>query len=248
MKKLLLFALTMGLGTMSFAQKTKASVDSFVAPTGTITTEDPKNGSTTITVSVTNNDTMTYVVGTLLLYEVTVDGNLIENYDVSGIKIPWQTPLVSLPMAPGETQDFILTQTFGADIDPATAPICVKLKQVIDVSVIPPLFYGNDDQNDELCKDFVFAWPLGVSNVAVSSISNIKTEGDVMTVTVNNSSNFTQIQVMSVTGQVLKSVNASNAGGQFTENINISDLTSGLYIVTIQSENGATSAKKVFIQ
>lgn len=249
MKKLLLFALSMGLGTLSFAQdSTYASIDSYIAPAGTITTEDPKNGSTSISVNITNNDTMTYPIGTLLIYEVTLDGALQINYDINGTATPWQTPIVGIEMKPGDSQVFILTQTFGADIDPGKADICVKLVQIFDVSVVPPVFYGNNDQNAELCEEFTFAWPLSVSNVQVTSISNIKTVGDIMTVNGQNISNQTQIQIMSVTGQVLKSVTTANAGQEFSENINISDITSGLYIVTIQSENGATAAQKVFIQ
>ena len=230
MKKLLLFALTMGLGTISFAQ------------------EDPKSGTTSITVNVTNNDTFTYPVGTLLIYEVTLEGQLLINYDINGTAIPWQTPIVGLEMKPGDTQDFILTQTYGAKIDPGKGTLCVKLTQIFDVSVLPPVFYGNNDQNAELCQEFTFAWPLSVSNVQVTSISSIKTDGSIMTVTGKNLSNQTQIQIMNVTGQVLKTVTASNAGQEFAKRIDISDLTSGLYIVTIQSENGATAAKKVFIQ
>jgi hypothetical protein len=250
MKKLLLFALVMGLGTMSFAQTTNFSVESILTPTGTITTEDPANGTTILSVSVTNNDAaITFPIGTVLTFNVSLEGLPVDNVAPGGAAIPWIASLSSLPIAPGETQNFVLSQTWGAAPSTiGTHELCIELVSIFDITTTPaPTMYTNADQNKELCQDYNFAWPLGINDV-VSEISNIKTNGDVMTISVTNNSNQAQIQLMSVTGQVVKTVNTSAAGQNFTQEINISDLTSGVYVVTIQNENGASIAQKVFIQ
>ena len=69
-----------------------------------------------------------------------------------------------------------------------------------------------------------------------------------MTVFVKNNSNVTELKLMSITGQVVKSIVASNGGQDFTESFDISNLTSGVYIVSIQTENGESQAQKVFVQ
>ncbi len=250
MKKLLLFALIMGLGTLSFAQNTNISVDAILTPTGTITTEDPAAGSTILSVSLTNNDgAITFPVGSVFTFDVKLEGIPVDNVAPGGGTIPWVVSLVSLPMAPGETQNFVLSQSWGASPSAiGTHELCVEVVSVFDISTVPPVMYTNVDQNKEICADYLFAWPVGIKDVVTSEISNIKTTSDVMTITVTNNSNQAQIQLMSVTGQVVKTVNTSAAGQNFTQEINISDLTSGVYIVTIQNENGASVAQKVFIQ
>ena len=249
MKKLLLFALIMGLGTMSFAQTTNASIDAILTPTGTVTTEDPANGTTILSVSVTNNDAaITFPVGTVFTFNVSLEGLPVDNIAPGGASIPWVASLSSLAMAPGETQTFVLSQTWGAAPSTiGTHELCIELVSIFDISTVPPTMYTNADQNKQICQDFNFAWPVGINDV-VSEISNIKTDGDVLTISVTNNSNQAQIQLMSVTGQVVKTIVTSAAGQNFTQEINISDLTSGVYIVTIQNENGASVAQKVFIQ
>lgn len=245
MKKLLLFAFTMGMSAMTFAQDGKISVDAIVSPTGTITTEDPANGTTLLEVEITNNETGFTYPGALtqLTFEVTVDGDKIN--DPNGVQI-W-VKQINLDLAPGGSQNVTLATDWGAVGDPGTHEICVKLTNMLVASGGGGLI-TNSDQNMEFCDNYEFAWPASINDLQTSEIANIKTVGDVMTVSVNNTSAVTEVKLMSITGQVVKTVTTSNGGQNFNQNFDISNLTSGVYIVTVQSENGATQAQKVFVQ
>ncbi len=245
MKKLLLFAFTMGMSTMTFAQDGLVSVDSYVSPTGTVTTEDPANGTTLLEVEITNNESAFTYPGafTQLSFEVTVDGNAINDPTTSA---PIWVKQINLDLAPGTSQNVTLATNWGAVGDPGSHEMCVKLTNILIAST--GTFVPNTDQNMEFCDDFDFAWPASVADLQTSEIANIKTTGDVMTVIVKNTSAVTEVKLMSITGQVVKTVTTSNGGQNFNQNFDISNLTSGVYIVTVQSENGATQAQKVFVQ
>ncbi|MFT4753372.1 MAG: hypothetical protein ACI85Q_000913 [Salibacteraceae bacterium] len=248
MKKLLLFAVTMGLSTLSFAQTGLISVDAIISPSGTVTTQDPANGTSEIRVTITNNETsFTYVANqTQFNFNIKVDGVLIN--DPAGSV---STPEILIPifsdLAPGASIDLILATNWAAQGDPGQHEICVELIRIFANASTPPLI-TNTDQNKSFCDNFTFAWPVGISELNSAEISNIKTEGDVMTVSVINTSSVTELKLMSITGQVFKSVIASNGGQDFIESFDISNLSSGVYIVSIQTENGASQAQKVFVQ
>ena len=247
MKKLLLFALIMGISAISFAQDGKISVDAYIDPSGTITTEDPANGSTLIQVTVTNNEsTYTYPANqTQFNFNVKLDGNLIDNPAAPATK-EFIIPILA-DLAPGASVDLILATNWGPDATPGTHSLCVDLLRAVVTTAVPPII-ANTDQNKEFCQDFNFQWPVGINDLNSSEISKIKTEGDLMTIFVKNTSNVTEVKLMSITGQIVKTVTSSNGGQDFNESFDISNLTSGVYIVSVQSENGATQAQKVFVQ
>lgn len=245
MRKLLLFALTVGISTMTFAQfNGNASVDSYALPTGTIILEDPANGTTSIKVNITNNTADTIPDLTNFFFYVTLDGTKVK-HPVTGTD-EWGYSLIN-PLPNGSTIDALLTAELGATGDRGSRPLCVELYQYVMVKGTAPGLYTNVDGNKELCENFDFGWPVGVSDVTSTEISKIITNGDLMKVYINGNTS-SQIKMMNITGQVVKTINTSITGNNTVENVDISDLTPGVYIVTIQSENGSASAKKVFIQ
>lgn len=247
MKKLLLFALTMGVSAMSFAQQGKISIDAILEPSDPIIVQNPANGTTSIAVTITNNDdAFSYPASfTSLLFYVSVDGDRIDNPLAAGNQQFLAQLLVEL--APGASTDVTLTTLWAPVGDPGQYDLCIDL-DLISVVTTPAFALTNQDVNREICENFTFSWPLGVSDVTTSEISEIKTIGNEMIVFVKNSSPVTEIKLMSITGQVVKSISLSNGGQDFQEAFDISNLTSGLYIVSVQSENGTTQAQKVFVQ
>ncbi|MGB0805147.1 MAG: T9SS type A sorting domain-containing protein [Salibacteraceae bacterium] len=252
MKKLLLFALSMGLGTLSFAQTPVGlvSVDSYTKPAGVVITEPDGSGSTELVVNITNNETNGFVYPggfTTFTYRVTVDGVQIE--DPTTGSIDW----IILPnpndLAPGQSQTSILSNTWAPQGEEGTHEICVDLVNAVFApgSVNPP-FVTISDANKELCEDFTFQWPVGINDLVNAEISNIKTNGDLMTVFVKNSGSVTELKLMSITGQVVTAITSTNGGQDFNETFDISSLTSGVYIISVQTENGTSQAQKVFIQ
>jgi hypothetical protein len=247
MKKLLLFALSMSIGAASYAQgtPTNLSVNSYVQPTGTVYIDGTGNGNvlTTIEVEIQNNDqAVTFPGGAQISYGVTLDGTPFT--DPNGTA--W-VKNVAVALAPNATQNMVLTSAWGASTTQGTHNLCVSLNGVVIVAA-PPVLYTNQDQKKQLCADFTFDFASSVNDISLAEISQIKTEGDLMTVFVKNTSNQAQIQIMSITGQVVKTINSANSGQNFYQEINISDLTSGVYVVAIQTENGISAAQKVFIQ
>lgn len=247
MKKLLLFALSLGLGATGFSQgtPTNLSVNSFIQPTGTVYIDGTGNGNvlTTIEIEIQNNDpAVTFPSGAQISYGVTLDGTPLT--DPNGTA--WVKNL-AVALAPNATQNVVLTSAWGASTTAGTHNLCASLNGVVIVAA-PPVLYTNQDQNKQLCKDFTFDFASSVNNLSLAEISQIKTEGDVMTVFVKNSSNNAQVQIMSITGQIVKTVNAASGGQNFYQEINISDLTSGVYVVAIQTEKGISAAQKVMVQ
>ena len=247
MRKLLLFALSMGLGTMSFAQDGKISIDAILVPTGTVTTQAPNSGTNIIKVKITNNETSYVYPATIsnFNFKVSLDGNFIDNPTVPGNK-EFVIPILA-PFAPGQTIEVILATTWSPQGDPGTHTMCVRLERMV-VASVPPVVVTNVDQNLESCKDFTFAWPNGILNLNGTITSKVIANNDIMTVNVTGNINQAQIQIMSITGQVVKTVNASTGNNEIIQVIDISDLTSGVYIVTVQTESGPAPAQKVFIQ
>lgn len=247
MKKLLLFALSLGLGFTGFSQgsTTKLSVNSFIKPTGTVYIDGTGNGNvlTTIEVEIQNNDaSVTFPSGAQIKFSVSLDGTQVS--DPNGAA--WVRNL-AIPLNSNATQNFVLTSAWGASTSPGSHNLCTSLDNVIIVGV-PPTVYTNQDQNKQLCKDFTFDFASSVKDLSLAEISQIKTEGDLMTVFVKNTSNKAQIQIMSITGQIVKTVNANSSGQNFYQEINISDLTAGIYVVAIQTEKGISAAQKVMVQ
>ena len=241
MRKLLLFALTMGLSTMTFAQfNGNMSTDSFVLPTGTITLQDPANGTTSISVTVTNNTADTIPDLTNIFFYITLDGVKI-NHPVTGTDT-WGFSLIN-PLPNGESRDLLLTTDWGAVGSRGSVALCADLYQYVMVKGTAPGLYSNVDADKEVCQNFDFDFPASIGDITNTEISKIFTNGDLMTIYISNNTS-SQIKMMNITGQVVKTVNASVTA----TNVDISDLTPGVYIVTIQSENGSASAKKVFIQ
>lgn len=244
MKKLLLFAFTLGLGTISYAQTpTNISINGFDSPTGTVYIDGSGSGNVVniLTVAVTNNDAgVDFNAGSVFSYAVTLDGNAVMDPDGLG----WARNN-SLNIPSGTSQSLILSQSFSTSVNPGNYELCVSLNNV----VVPPAgIYVNVDPNKQFCKSFDFDFTAGVGDMDVSEISRITTNGNLLTVYVKNASQNVQINLMSMTGQIVKTVSPNSSGQNFYQNIEIGDLTSGVYIVTIQTENGISAAKKVFIQ
>ena len=245
MRKLLLFALTMGLSTMTFAQfNTEVSVDSYDSPTGNITLQDPANGTTTISVVLTNNNSYTVPEFTRLDFYISRGGTKISN-PANGTDV-WSTSLID-SIQSGNSETIIISGVYGAEGTHGMDTLCAELFQLIPVKGPQPGLNTNMDPNKEFCEEFSFDFPASISNVKGTEISKIATDGDLMKVYINGTAN-TQIKMLSITGQVVKTINTTVTGNNFVENVDISDVTPGVYIVTIQSENGTASAKKVFIQ
>jgi len=249
MKKLLLFALSLGLGTISYAQTpTQVSVDAFVSPTGTVFIDGSGTGAvlTKIEVTITNNDAngVNFAAGSTFNYNVKLDGTKIDQ-PVAGGTTEWGN-LIAQDINANTSHGVTLTNSWAASTQPGSHEICVSLERIV-VSVTPFL-YDNQDANKELCQDFTFDWATSVADLSRAEISSIKTHGDVMTVTVKNTNQQVQINILNITGQTVKTVIPSAGGQNFYQDIDISDLTSGVYIVTIQTENGVSAAQKVFVQ
>ena len=245
MRKLLLFALTMGLSAMTFAQTDGLiSVDNYVLPTGTIILEDPANGNTSISVTITNNTTDTIPDLSNLFFYVTIDGTKIKHPSTGADA--WGFNLID-PLAIGASTQVQLTNEWGAVAPNGTNSLCIELYQYVTFSGPDPGFHPNVDANKQICEDFLFSFPASISDFSDSKISKIVTNGDVMKVYFDGATS-SQIKMMNITGQVVKTINTNVTGNNSVENIDISDVTPGVYIVTIQSENGTASAKKVFIQ
>lgn len=244
MKKLLLFTFLLGLTTITFGQivNTEIEVTSYISPTGTIYIDGSGTGAnlTTIEVNITNNDTVTFAGGfSVLTFGVIFEGNPLADPASTG----WSFGLTN-DFAPGTTQNFRLTDDWGASTTPGSRELCVSLNSVLSGSTL----YNNTDTEKELCQSFDFDFSIGIENIVGAEISEIKMTGDLMTVFVKNSTQQSQIQVMSITGQVVKTVNTAVGSQNFYQNIDISDLTAGVYIVTVQTENGKAAAQKVMIQ
>ena len=241
MKKLLLFALSLGIGTMSIAQTTSISVDSYTEPSGTvyIGASSPSN---IIEVSVTNNSGSDYLAneGHSASFLVTVDGATLADPDGNN----WVRPM-SFDFTDGFTSNFIITQSWAPTEGPGSHELCVTLVMILNGGTTPE---PNMDANSKLCETYTFGFLAGIDDNKLIEISSIQTSGDIMTVFVKNAGHQAQINIMSITGQVVKTVVPSIGGQSFTENIDVSDLTAGVYIVTIQTENGISAAQKVFIQ
>lgn len=246
MKKLLLFAVTMGISAMSFAQVGLVSVDAIVKPTGTLTTEAPGSGTTNIEVTVTNNEATFTYPGTFTQFNFRVKVDGVEIKDPTTGVIEWVVAIPT-PLAPGASANVTLSTSWAPQGEPGSHELCVDLQNALIAGSTPP-FVTITDANKEACQDFTFAWPVGINDLNSAEISTIQTIGDVMTVFVKNTSTVTELKLMSITGQVVKTVTASNGGQDFNESFDISNLTSGVYIISVQSENGATQAQKVFIQ
>jgi len=247
MKKLLLFALSLSLGAAGFSQgtPTNLSVNSFIQPTGTVYIDGTGGGNvlTTIEIEIQNNDAaVTFPSGAQFSYAVTLDGTPVT--DPNGAA--WVRNL-AIALSPNATQNFVLTSAWGANTTTGTHNLCASLNGVVIVAA-PPVLYTNQDQNKQFCADFTFDFASSVNDLSQAEISQIKTEGDVMTVFVKNTSNNAQVQIMSITGQIVKTINTTSAGQNFYQEINISDLTSGVYVVAIQTEKGISAAQKVFVQ
>ncbi len=248
MKKLLLFSITLVLGSLSYAQSTTAiSVDAILKPTGTVFIDGSGTGSvlTDIMITITNNDpsSTNFGVGSNFNYNVKLDGVKLDDPDLGGTE--W-VKTIALAVDANQSYDVTLTNSWAASTQPGSHELCVSLERI--VVLVSPFLYNNTDANKEFCSDFTFDWATSVGDLSKANISKITTSGDLMTVFVKNTNQNVQINVLSITGQTVKTV-LPNAGGQnFYQNIDISDLTSGVYIVTIQTENGISAAKKVFIQ
>ncbi len=247
MKKLLLFAFTMGISAISFAQQGRISVDAILLPANPVIIQDPANGTTEIKVSLTNNDTaFTYPSSfTSLLFYVSVDGVQIEKPLGGGSK-EFVTQVLG-DLAPGGTIDITLTTLWAPVGDPGQYDVCVELNRISVVSA-PAFTMLNSDVNMEGCENFTFSWPVSVSELTNSEISQVKTIGNEMTVFVKNTSSVTEIKLINITGQVVKSITSFHGGQDFQETFDISNLTAGVYIVSVQSGNGTKQAQKVFIQ
>lgn len=243
MRKLLLFALSMGIGTMSFAQ-INASVDNIIKPTGTVVLEDPANGSTIITVEITNNDTFDYPGTTRYNFNLSLDGTALSE---PGGNTEWTTTY-SGGLTQGSTAILTLTQSMGFEGNSGMRELCIVLQRAFIITGPHAGQNDNNDANKERCETLMFDYPASVNDIKSSEISKIITEGGLMQVYINNAGNSALIKVMNITGQMVKTVQASTGAQEFVESIDVSDLNPGVYIVTIESENGTASAKKVFIQ
>lgn len=249
MKKLLLFAVSMGISALSIAQTPAGlvSTDAVVSPTGTIYTEADGNGTTLLEVTVTNNETNGFVYPgafTQFNFSVTIDG--VEINDPTNGTVEW---VVSIPndLNPGSSANVVLSTSWAPQADPGEHEFCVKLKNALIAGTSNP-FVTITDANKDLCENRTFAWPVGINDLETAEIANVINNGEEMTVFVKNAGNSTEIKLMSITGQVVKTLISSNGGQDFNETFDISSLTSGVYILSVQGENGASQAQKVFIQ
>ena len=246
MKKLLLISLAFGMGTVVNAQTpTQVALTGFVSPTSTVYIDGSGSGAVKniLTVTARNNDpSVTFSAGAAFNYSVTVDGSTVTDPDGLG----W-TRVNAFDLAPGQTDDLTITQSFTTSLSPGNYEICVSLD---NIAVTMPSFvlYVNGDANKKVCKTFPFDFTASVGSLEIPEISKISTVGDVMTVYVKNSSNQISVNILDITGRTVKSVVPSIGGQDFYQNVDISDLSSGVYIVAIQTENGISSAQKVFIQ
>ena len=250
MKKILLFALSFGVGSMAFAQTpTHLSIDAFLSPTGTVYIDGSGSGNvlTEIIVTITNNDVnnINFAPGSNFNYNVKLDGTKVGDPDAAGNPTEW-VKSTALAINVGTSHDVTLTSSWPVSTEPGSHEICVSLERIQVVTT--PYLYGNEDTNKELCKDYTFDWATSVEDISKAQIEKVTTSGDLMTVFVKNSSQNIQINILSITGQTIKTVNPSASGQNFYQNIDISDLSSGVYIVTIQTENGVSAAQKVFVQ
>lgn len=239
MKKILLFALSLGLGTMSFAQ-TNISVDGYDNPVGTVYI-GASNPTNSIEVNITNNSGTDYLAneGHSATFSVTVDGIALTDPDGNN----WVRPM-SFDFTIGSTSNFILTQSWTPTEESGSHELCVTLVSILKNGTTPE---PNTDANSKFCDSFTFDFLAGINNNKVE-ISKIQTNGDLMTISANNVGPQAQIKIMSITGQVVKTIAPATGSQNFRENIDISDLTSGVYIVTIQNETGVSAVQKVFVQ
>lgn len=246
MKKLLLFTLALGLGTLVSAQTpTQVSLNSFISPTTTFYIDGSGSGAVKniLTVNATNNDgSVTFPAGAAFNYTVKIDGATVTDPDGLG----W-TRVNAFNLAPGQSDDLTITQSLSFTTSPGSYELCVSLE---NIAVTMPSFvlYVNGDANKQVCKTFPFDFTASVGSLEVPEISKITTSGDIMTVYVKNSSNQISVNVLDITGRTVKTVVPSIGGQDFYQNVDVSDLSAGVYIVAIQTENGISSAQKVFIQ
>jgi hypothetical protein len=246
MKKLLLLSLALGMGAAVSAQvPTQVSLNSFNSPTATVYIDGSGSGTVKniINVNGTNNDAgVSFPAQAAYNYIVTVDGSPITDPDGTG----W-TRLNQFPFNSGQSDDFTITQSYSPNVSVGNYEICVSLE---NIAVTSPtlILYVNGDPNKKVCKTFAYDFTAGVGSVEVPEISKITTSGDIMTVYVKNSSNQIRVNVLDITGRTVKTVVPSIGGQDFYQNVDVSDLSAGVYIVAIQTENGISSAQKVFIQ
>ncbi len=255
MKKLLLVLFAFTTSTL-FAQfdTTQIAIVQILQPTDTFWVDMNGDGDTlnTIEILLRNNDTIDFVGdGTPLgspqmSFIFTVNGNPPADPDNNG----WTRQLTTA-LNQGSDLNFILTQSYApyTILDGETAEVCVQLNMIIITAT--GSMYINDDPNKQFCKTFEFASKpsdtgMGIGDVDAVSFEKVFAANGLLRVLGNTTANKVNIEVINLGGQLI--MNRTVAGnGNFSTEFDVSNLQTGVYIVTMSTGNGPVMATKIVI-
>lgn len=228
MKKILLSALTLGIAALNFAQSTTdLSVDVVSSPTGTV----DANSMQTISVEVTNNDTITFDPSVTYFFSVSLDGSPVN--DPNGGAPIWST-YQTVALAPGETRLFTLTQSWPVPNTPGNSQICVSLDGFL-MSGVPGI---NLSSSKTSCSDIVILPAASVAELNYSNIKAYKSNDELVIEAMTSGT----VRLMNVTGQVVNTFNVANGMNRF----NTSALPKGIYFV-VSEVNGKLTSEKIIL-
>lgn len=234
MKQFLLSAACIAMSAFSFAQ-----VDLEV-----VSIDDPGSDLKidelyTVAVTVMNNGSADIPANSGYYFNVTLDGSNVP-HPVQGQWVSQQT----IPITAGGTAQFILAQNTDFEVTaPQSSNLCVSLNTVLQAgSMIPD---QNQDANLEACETVNFDWANSVTEIAKSDIQ-VYAANNLLNIDFGVASNSTSdITVLGLSGQTFKSEQRAMSGMQ---QMNVSDLVPGLYLVHIKPETGSSITKKIVIK
>lgn len=205
-----------------------------------------------ITAIVTNNGTVSFPgavagnLGTALVFEVEIDGAKIP---VPGVVPPTTNWNINLPedFDPGETITLILNQIWkpiGLGI--GYHNVTVRLTTAINQNQ-PGNPYINQDANLQRTRQFYFDAPLAFNGPDQSIIHSVYVHQGELIIETEHLTGSLDLDIVGITGQVVKSERLSNHPGTIIRTIDVSSLNSGLYIVSLKNDRGYQYAQKVYI-
>jgi hypothetical protein len=253
-KALLIFMLTVAT-TFAYSQSfTSISVDSIIV---TVDTNDLKGDTIymdtvvkSITVEITNNDAITFPgavagdLGTAIVFEVELDGTKFPAPG-GGSGLNWN---VTIPedFEPGETLTLIMNQLWTPSESIGYHDLTVRLTTAIDQNE-PGNPYINSDANLERTQQYYFDAPLSFGGPGQSIFNAVYVHQDELIIETESLSGNVDLEVVAITGQVMHSERLSNHPGSMIRTIDISNLNSGIYIISLKNDKGYQYAQKVYV-
>jgi hypothetical protein len=244
--KTILLSLTLSLFTLTIKAQlppTYFSIESILQPTGTIYYSATGADSilTTVEVSIKNNNTRSFMMDDQVSFSMKLDGDTIPSTH-GGY---WFHQFTS-NLAPNDILT-VSTNNWYAQATTGNHELCIELYFAISSGTEPHPF-TNMDPNKEICQTFLFDFSLNTSEInAIPQISNISVQNELMTVRVKNGSTNPTIHIINTLGQLVKTEYTQLNGQNFYSHINVSELPKGIYIVSISSEGGKSTAQKIYI-